>query len=197
MALKDLLVHVIDDTGSAPALDAAFTLADQNNAHVTGLGIQPPVDIPTYAAAQLPVSVTEIFEGREKERLDAAGRQFADKAKKAGLEGRSEWRTDRGFPSEILGLHARYADLTVVSQHNPDHEDRRFDDLAEDLLLSAGRPLLVVPYVGAPATVGINVLDQGAPTANADGDETNGGASPDNTALALNTNWDRIGGAPA
>ncbi len=27
-------------------------------------------------------------------------------------------------------------------------------------------------------------------------DETNGGASPDNTALALNTNWDRIGGAP-
>ena len=158
MPLKDLLVHVSSEQESEPAVDAALTLADQHDAHLTGLGIRPPIDMPTYAMARLPDSVMEILEERERDRLKAAKGMFEAKVKQTGRENRSDWRTDSGIVDEVLGLHARYFDLVVSVQHNPDIEDQRFSTIAEDVLLSGGRPVLVVPHIGAPATVGRKVI---------------------------------------
>jgi nucleotide-binding universal stress UspA family protein len=54
-----------------------------------------------------------------------------------------------GVPHRVFGLHARYADLSVLAQDAPESQDLRFADLAEDVLISAGRPVLVVPKGGA------------------------------------------------
>jgi nucleotide-binding universal stress UspA family protein len=54
---------------------------------------------------------------------------------------------------------ARCADLTVISQPEPSTPESTFSaELAESVVLSAGRPMLLVPYIGARATLGDRVL---------------------------------------
>jgi len=158
MALKDLLVHVNNARSAKAVVAAAAALASRHNAHIVGLGIRPPLDMPRYASARLPESVVEIMEAREKELLEASEEVFNSTTAHAGLQDRSEWRSELGNPNEVLGLHARYADLTIVSQHEPGGGDGRFADLAEDVLVSSGRPLLMVPFIGAVDGIGEKVI---------------------------------------
>ena len=158
MPLKDLLVHVDTGKEAEATLDAAIALAAAHDSHLVGLGVSPPLDIPTYAAGNLPSSVFAVLEERESERLAEAKKTFQTKMRQAGRTERGEWRLDHGAPDTIMGLHARYADLAIVAQSNPEREERRFIDLPEDLVLSAGRPVLIVPYVGAPNPIGKSVI---------------------------------------
>lgn len=158
MALKDLLVHVINASDSGPAIDAALALAEQHDAHLVGLAIRAPLDIPTYAEARLPEAMQQILRDREDERLAGARQLFDSKVKHAGRDDRAEWRIDGGSPFQTVGLHARYADLSVVAQDKADGQDYRFAELAEDLLVSAGRPVVVVPNAGTMKSVGRTVL---------------------------------------
>ncbi|MBM3560381.1 MAG: hypothetical protein FJX53_11005 [Alphaproteobacteria bacterium] len=108
----------------------------------------PPV-IPTYAAAEIPQVVFKMQ--REAAEADAAeARKTFDAAVKAtGV--RSEWRTTEAKVIEAATVSARYADLVVVGQANPDAGFAAGVDpeLAGDLAIRAGRPVLVMPY--APA----------------------------------------------
>jgi nucleotide-binding universal stress UspA family protein len=158
MALKDLLVHVTGAPDSGPAIDAALALAEQHDAHLAGLAIRAPLDIPVYAEAHLPESMLQILQEREDQRIAGARQLFESKAKHAGRGDRIAWRVDSGLPFDTLGLHARYADLTVVAQDNPEKQDYRFAELAEDLLVASGRPVLVVPSIGARPTIGRTVI---------------------------------------
>lgn len=158
MALKNLLVHVNNEATSGPVIDAALTLADRHDTHLVGLGIKAPTDIPTYAEVRLPDSVLEILTEREATRLANARALFESRAKHAGREARAEWREGNGMPASTFSLHARYADLGIVSQSQSDASDRRFIDLAEEVLVSSGRPVLVVPVSGAGATIGDRVI---------------------------------------
>ena len=64
-----------------------------------------------------------------------------------------------GDAAAVVGLNARYADLTVVGQANPDDpQNYPNPGLPAEVALDAGRPVLVVPYVGAAHEVGRNVL---------------------------------------
>jgi nucleotide-binding universal stress UspA family protein len=158
MALKNLLVHVNSEAVSGPAVDAALVLAEAHDAHLVGLGIRAPADIPTYAEARLPESVVEILNERESNRLASARALFEARAKHAGREGRAEWRDAQGLPWTTFNLHARYSDLGILSQNQPDASDRRFIDLAEEVLVSAGRPIVIVPSSGAGKTIGAKVV---------------------------------------
>jgi nucleotide-binding universal stress UspA family protein len=158
MALKDLLVHVHSESFSGPMVDAALALAERHDTHLVGLGIRAPADMPTYAEARLPESVIEILDEREATRLSEAEAMFTSRAKHAGREDRVEWREAAGLPAQTLSLHARYADLVVAAQSPQDSSDRRFVDLAEDVLIAAGRPVLVVPSTGARAPIGDKVI---------------------------------------
>jgi nucleotide-binding universal stress UspA family protein len=55
-------------------------------------------------------------------------------------------------------VHARYADLAIVGQLDPDNEAPGSPLSPADVLLDSGRPALVVPYVGRFADVGQRVL---------------------------------------
>jgi nucleotide-binding universal stress UspA family protein len=158
MALKDLLVHVVNEADSGAAIDAALVLAEQHDAHLVGLGISAPIDIPAYAEAHLPEAMLEILQDREVQRLANAKQLFESKARHAGRSERAEWRFDEGVPYQTLGLHARYADLSVVPQNKSERQDYRFAELAEDLLVSSGRPVLVIPASGAKKSIGRTVI---------------------------------------
>jgi len=56
-------------------------------------------------------------------------------------------------------LHARYVDLTILGQLNPDRGDANLiRPRPEHVTLASGRPVLVVPYTGHFETLGRRVL---------------------------------------
>ena len=60
--------------------------------------------------------------------------------------------------ASVLGMHARYADLVVPGQVDPDQPPYVGHHLPEEVVLSAGRPALIEPYDWALETLGDRVL---------------------------------------
>jgi len=156
MSLKDILVHVEDNEQAPRTMAAACSLARRYDAHLTGLAIDQPPEIPGFAAIEIPPAAMEIIRTQRKESLGRARKAFDDAIGAAGLAGSSGWTAAGGRTLETLSLRSRYADLTIVSQRTP--EDQGGDDIVDDFILASGRPVLVIPYIGAPDPVGRKVL---------------------------------------
>jgi len=83
---------------------------------------------------------------------------FAKVASGMGLD-KVEWRQRIGQPLQTLYLNARYHDLVIIGQYNPEqHIDNLPNDLVQLVVLGAGRPVLVVPFAGTFRDVGHHVL---------------------------------------
>ena len=157
MPLRDILVHIDNAKPCQARLELAVNLAQAHQAHLTGLSIPVRREIPTYIMAQIPSDALESLD--EKDSLVSAELEtaFREKAEKSGLS--FEWRLVKGDPVETLSLHARYSDLTVVGQYDGDAAaDDLPGDMPDRLILSAGRPVLVVPYAGRYPRVGERVM---------------------------------------
>jgi nucleotide-binding universal stress UspA family protein len=159
MAYKDLLVHLDDSNGCAKRIDAAVRLAGQHGAHLTG--VYPIVEIPllNYIREQIPEDVQARMEAEAQRRAETALKRFRQAAERGGVsyETRTEHALDTTLAS-VLNMHARYADLLVLGQVDPEAPPQVGRHLPEEVVLSSGRPLLVVPYIGAPATIGRRVV---------------------------------------
>ncbi len=158
MALTSILVHLGDDDASDARLGVASGLARAAGARVTALYTLPAIGMEArYGLEDMP----ELIESRRQEHRDRAQRvetAFGARAEKDGLKG--EWRCAEGEVAELVMLHARYADLAIVGQRSErtDSVADYYPGIAEEVVLGAGRPVLVVPYIGSPATVGKRVL---------------------------------------
>ena len=158
MALKDILVH-LDGTGASQSrLDIAAGLAGRHGAHLIGLFVAeialPPGIIGDPGGGAAMVLLEQM---RETGLADGATAEaaFQDRIRRDGLSG--EWRMLEGMGTEIVPLHARYADLSVLGQQDPDGPGST-GAILEAVLFGAGRPTLVVPYAGRFAEVGRRVL---------------------------------------
>lgn len=157
MSLKDILVYV-DEFGQADqTVAAACSLAMRHESHLTGLSIDWPPEIPGFAAIEIPPSAMEILQRQRKESLDKSRKTFEEKVRSFGLTDSSGWVSARGRPLDALAVRSRYADITVVPQTDPDSQ-RGDDDLVDELIMASGRPVLVVPYIGAPREFGRKVI---------------------------------------
>lgn len=164
MALKDLLVHLDAAPRSAVRLGVAAGLALRHRAHLTALFV---IEVPAAALfygdpggfvdARL---VDEMMDKiRQRAMVDArrVEQEFRERLRRDGIEG--EWRVVEGGIAETVAQHARYADLAILGQHDPDDTAASSTaPVVESTLLSSGRPVLVVPYTGAVTTLGETVL---------------------------------------
>lgn len=158
MAVKSILVHVTNSDQGRRRAEAAFALAVAHDAHVNGLGISPEVSLPSIAGTRIPDSVLRDVEARQRAEQDETRKQFEAAADRAGLSGRIGWLEGRGIPSEVAGLHARYADLTIIGQQPPSGPDIVEESFADRMVLRSGRPVVVFPHVGAPNPPGRRIL---------------------------------------
>tara|TARA_R110001606_G_scaffold113634_1_gene240821 strand:+ start:283 stop:1110 length:828 start_codon:yes stop_codon:yes gene_type:complete len=158
MALKNILVHVTASEQSQHRVNAALELAMRHDAHLTGLGVEPTIDLPTYAAPEIPENILADIRAQHVARAAKAHENFDSAARRSGWFDRSDWITERGAPIDIIALHARYADLTIVGQTPPPNTPNGEMTLAHDLVLQAGRPVLVIPYFGVNGTIGENIV---------------------------------------
>jgi len=93
-------------------------------------------------------SYEEVVKTEEAEALAAF--QGALAGQTAGKARSSEWRVVDGYAEDTLTTAARYADLVVVGQREPEPMPESAPaDLPEKLALHSERPVLVVPHIGA------------------------------------------------
>jgi nucleotide-binding universal stress UspA family protein len=151
---KTLLVPVDPRPRSLRSLDIAGRIASVWNSHVVGLYVKPPLYLP--AGLEGGVEALAELQRRTIAEMVAEARARFEAGVKAAAISRSEWRTADGEIAEAVALHARYADLVIVNQTDPDGDTRT--NFADAVLLWVGRPVLVVPYVGEFRTLGERVL---------------------------------------
>jgi nucleotide-binding universal stress UspA family protein len=170
MTYASLLVHVDHDKRSPARVDLAARLATSWNAHLTGLHVIPQLHVPGTARAELGQEFFDRQAKRESERVDRLGKEFADAMRRHGIAA-SDWRAVRGDVQDVIPMHARYADLVIVGQRDPDDEAGTVrHDFPELVAVTACRPVLIVPYAGAFDSIGKHVLvcwDAGAPATRA------------------------------
>lgn len=155
-AYKTILVHY-DAGRTAPArLETAIGIAGTFGAHIACLYALSEVREPSYAYEATQI-LREAQQRMRAEMLRDARRGYDECLRRAGFE-RAEWRTSAADALEAVTLHARYADLVVIGQKNPEWPSGVDKDFERSLLLAAGRPVLVVPYAFERRPVGQRVL---------------------------------------
>jgi nucleotide-binding universal stress UspA family protein len=156
MSLKTILVQIDHGNASASRVDAAVRLARDFGARLVGLYVVPGAELTPSVAAVLPPGVVEERLRATGEAQSLAEARFRATAAAAGLSA-IEWRAPTGAPIEAAVAHGRCTDLFVMGQRNPS-EFVFSEEIVATVLLSTGRPTLVVPYIGAGATLGENIL---------------------------------------
>ena len=158
MTYASLLVHVDHDKRSSVRVDLAARLASGWNAHLTGLHVIPPVHVPGMARAELGQAFFDDQRRRDDERVDRLASEFSGAMRRHGLAA-SDWRVARGDPEDVIPVHARYADLVVVGQRDPDGDTASVRaDFPEMVAVMASRPVLIVPYAGSFTTIGKHIF---------------------------------------
>jgi len=144
--LRDVVVYVDGRTENTGTLEFAAALAFEHGAHLVGVFIQP----------ELALSRAEMFvRGKGIEDVVAAHQGklggieadrralFESVARRHGI--RAEWRLVPSADSGESAVHARYGDLAVVARQDPGDQQVGPPGLVESLILTSGRPTIVLP----------------------------------------------------
>jgi len=157
MGYKTILVHCDASAKVARRLAVGVALAKRHGALLIGVHIQEPFEAPAmFDGTGAMDSLFTMFEETARTNQASAKDAFAKAVK--GTELATEWRSEEGYVDQRLAVHARYADLTVLGQSDPSEPSFSPLDLPETMALSTGRPVLVVPHIGAPAEPASTVM---------------------------------------
>jgi nucleotide-binding universal stress UspA family protein len=158
MTYKTIVVHAGADARRRERLELAATLAAGFESHLVGLFALDELLVP-FALGGNAGALIEAESRWRGEIAAEARRDFEAAASRAGVQ-TIEWRRSERSALVATRLSARYADLVVVGQPDPDRtaEERLPGYFVEELVLTAGRPVLVMPYAGRFARVGARVL---------------------------------------
>lgn len=147
--IKTILVHVDHSSQSADRTDIAARLAMEFDAHLIGTAA---TGLSAFAFpvggfdAGFPPIVFPFDELRAD--ADRALDRFEQAARKAGVNSFERRRMD-DEPGYAVSMQARYADVVVLSQPDPNAPLPRVrSDFTEYVLLNCVRPVLVVPHQG-------------------------------------------------
>jgi len=142
--LGEIVVFLDQQTETAGILELAGGLAQEHGTNLTGVFMQPlPASTPpeTFARGKGIADVIEAHRA-QLEGIEAGHRAlFDDIVRRHGI--RSEWRSVPSFSSD-LEVHAHYADLAVVARPDPAGQTAGPPGLVESLVLTSGRPVIVL-----------------------------------------------------
>jgi len=157
MTYKTILVHVDGGKRCPARVQTAVELAVRFEAHLVGLYAMTRGYGP---ASRMVVTGPEIVEQQRRLAAEQARQAQAtfDGAVRMGGLARAEWRASSDDAIAAVALNARYADLVVLGQPEPEGDSGVDPVLPRRAVLAAGRPVLVVPYIGPASTLGKRVL---------------------------------------
>ncbi len=151
MTIKDILYLQIEDAHIKDRLGYAMALAEAHGARLICAYIPRRSEIPSYINAELPAEFVEQRRASQRQLVDQRRDEVNSAASDRGVS--AEFILVQGDPFVSTPAYARYADLVVGGQPDPD-QPNNLDELALSMVFSSGRPVLFVPYAGrftAPA----------------------------------------------
>lgn len=170
MKLRDMVVLLDGSARDGATLAAAVGLAQRHDAHVTGLcalEMLMQVDM-SFALGGYPdlwslPSFAQQVEAEARAKAAIIEINFRETLRREGVAG--DWLFETGAPTLAVTRRAYATDLMILSQVDPDNPPpAAARTLIEDLLMNAGRPLLLIPYAGQFTSIGTNVLIGWTPT---------------------------------
>ena len=149
MALKDLLVYVDQTENSLVRLRLAVDLAVRNDSHLTALFVKELNHDQSNLrkTAELGLVSTEGLKSLNR-RIEASIETTAERLQSTlsaltrGNDLVAELQCVDGVASLVVPQHARYADLCILGQDQPEGPASVDYTFAEHLLFVAGRPVL-------------------------------------------------------
>jgi nucleotide-binding universal stress UspA family protein len=159
MDYKTILVHLDAGKRRSERLEIALALADGRDAHVVGLFALSMARMPSYIRVDTSAILKAAQDQRRSEAAGAAEAEFRSAAARYG-GAKAEWRVSSADAQHAVQLHARYSDLVIVGQRDREAEPATgiAPEFVDELVLSCGRPVLLVPYAGRFRDVGKRVL---------------------------------------
>lgn len=157
MSYKTVLVHLDTSVRAHPRLETALQLAKRFDAHVVGLFA---VFEPDPRAFEVMAGTADYYEqhaAMRREQRGAIERLFHAELKRADVPG--QWIETNEPAGYAVPQFARCADLVVASQDDPSDPESYVGDLfPETVVLSSGRPVLLVPYTGFFSSIGTHPM---------------------------------------
>lgn len=147
-ALREIVVFLDGRSDAEGILQFAAALAQEHAARLICVFIQPEPAVTTAQEFARGKGMGDVVDRHQEqlEGLEARRRKaFEDLARHHGIK--SEWRSLSHFSTEV-GVHAYYADLVVIARPERAAQTSGPPGLAESLILSSGRPILVFPPHG-------------------------------------------------
>ena len=156
--IREIMVYMDRADATAKRLLAAAWVAELHQARLTAVNVQPPVTLPIYSDASLGLEALETqLESAAQAHSKQLGEQFEKVLTDYPID--AHWTTLQGDLLDALLQEARYTDLIIGGQGGDDDSDMLTpNDLADQLILLSGCPVLVVPYIGAAETIGKRIL---------------------------------------
>lgn len=164
-SLNQLLVHLDATTHGAERMEVARSIAQVQGAAVTALyAVAPALLALPFAVEAGPSAATALREFDDQQR--AIARAAFDGAQASGGV-RASWAEVSDYPIvPAFARQALYADLLVLGQHDASDAAGAGvpSDFPETVMAGSGKPALILPYCGAPSTVGQDVVIAWKPT---------------------------------
>lgn len=143
MDYKTIAVSMTLDRSNRACLMAAADIAGRFDARVIGMAaseLRPPL---YFAEGEYARQLQRVEEQSVEKQLADAEQEFRS-ALSARVK-RLEWRSALTFPDDFVAAEVRSADLVIVSARAEAVADPYVGASADDLVMEAGRPVLVVP----------------------------------------------------
>jgi nucleotide-binding universal stress UspA family protein len=142
-----LVVQVDNDKGCADRVAYALAFAEKFGATLCGVFAKGTPKLPLVMDVAAGADLIEMQEQAASELAEKLRSSFLNIAAD-GVE--VEWKVFNGDWARAIAQCARSADLLVMSQHDAsDSAETTPPSLAADTIVSSGRPVLFVPYIGA------------------------------------------------
>lgn len=157
MSYKSIAVHLDTGKRAHPRLEIALRLAREFEAELTGaFAIFSPDPQAMYVMAGS-AEYYSIYEKDRKVRAAAIERLFKAEITRANVPG--GWVETGDHEVLPMSRTASGADLIILGQDDPDDPESFIaDHFVENVVMSSGRPVLLIPYVGDFPTIGSRVM---------------------------------------
>jgi nucleotide-binding universal stress UspA family protein len=170
MSLRDLVVLLDGSARNEAKLTVAVELARRHDAHLTGLcplELLVPPDV-SFALGGYPdlwamPEFAKQIESQAKTKAAIIEAEFRELLRREGITG--DWLFETGALIPAVARRVQATDLVVIGQLDPENPPPQVGrSLVEDVLMTAGRPLLIIPYAGTFRSIGANTLVGWTPT---------------------------------
>ena len=153
MVIKDLVVLVDGSPASGARLEWVLAVAARFGARVTALGLVAEPFLPAMVDLPVPAELVQRQLDEAEREMDAILAAASRRAEAHGVRlATSRLTSALELLPSLLAATARVADLVVVGQPDPQERELGGRALAEAAFLGTGRPALLLPYAGKPAT---------------------------------------------